>query len=171
MAAKEKMPPAQPSATPIKNLAKAIADGSGWIRSITELNEAIQPFVNEEIALDKVKQVHDDMVKRKEVLEQEIMLRENHLATVNERITLADDARKAQIDADFQAYKGSLDSKGRELQAELAKLQSQIDEAKAGIDDKRRTSQELAEEIANQRRTLDQVKADLEAVIKGVRVS
>jgi predicted nucleic acid-binding Zn-ribbon protein len=170
MAAK-KQDPIQPAATPIKNLAKAIADGSGWIRSISELNEAIQPFVNDEIALDKIKATYEDMAKRKEVLEQEIMLRENHLATVNERITLADDARKAQVDADFHAYKGSLESKGRDLQTELDKLRAQIDDAKLLIDEKRRTSQELAEEIASQQRQLSQVKADLEAVIKGVRVS
>ena len=117
------------SGLPINDLAKAIADATGRVQHIAELNAALKPLVSGEVNLDTLSQQLDDAQARLDGLAHDIKLREDVLASVNERITLADDIRKQQIDADLAAYKASIDSKQRQLDAKLEAAQASLRQA------------------------------------------
>ena len=90
---------------------------------------------------------------------------EDQLASVNSRITLADDARRLQIDADLAAYAASIDSRKRQLDASLSVVSDKLATATDTLAAKDLLSASLDAQIADQRRTLDQLKSDAAAVI------
>ena len=153
------------SGLPINDLAKAIADATGWVQHIAKLNAALKPLVSGEVNLDTLSQQLDDAQARLDGLAHDIKLREDVLASVNERITLADDARKQQIDADLAAYKASIDSKQRQLDAKLEAAEARLDDLNTQIHSKEQVLGQLTNEIADTNRQLSQVKADAASVI------
>ncbi len=153
------------SGLPINDLAKAIADATGWVQHIAELNTALKPLISGEVNLDTLSQQLDDAQARLDGLAHDIKLREDVLASVNVRITLADDVRKQQIDADLAAYAASIASKHRQLDAKLEAAQARLDDLNAQIHTKEQTLGQLTNDIDDTNRQLSQVKAEAASVI------
>ena len=99
----------------LTNLIQSIASATGWVQHVVELNTALQPFLAGGLNLDTIEADIDSAKQRLTGIGIQIRAAEDQLASVNERITLADDARKHQIDADFSAYSASIDSRKRQL--------------------------------------------------------
>ena len=153
------------SGLPINDLAKAIADATGWVQHIAELNAALKPLVSGEVNLDTLSQQLDDAQARLDGLAHDIKLREDVLASVNDRITLADDARKLQIDADLNAYRASIASKQRQLDEALSASQTHLDTLDQTILLRQQTLGDLDNDIADTTRRLSQLKSDAATVI------
>ncbi len=153
------------SGLPINDLAKAIADATGWVQHIAELNEALKPLLAGEINIETLNQQLDDAQVRLDGLAHDIKLREDVLASVNDRITLADDARKLQIDADLNAYRASIASKQRQLDEALSASQTHLDTLDQTILLRQQTLGDLDNDIADTTRRLSQLKSDAATVI------
>ena len=149
----------------IKDLAKAVADASGWVKSLGDLNDALQPFLTEELSLDRSQSEVEALIEKKAALEHEIVLRERHLAEVRADSDIAKDERAKRLDADLDDYRRSIESKQRALDALLDDARIQLADLSEAITSKTHASALLDEQIADQRRTLSQLQSDAAAVV------
>ena len=149
----------------LTNLIQSLASATGWVQHVVELNTALQPFLADGLNLDTIESDIDSAKQRLTGIGIQIRAAEDQLASVNERITLADDARKHQIDADLMAYSASIDSRKRQLDTDLSSLNDKLTVATEALAAKSAASLDLDAKIAEQRRVLDQLKSDAASVI------
>lgn len=153
------------SGLPVNDLIQKIAGATGWVQHIVELNDALKPFIAGEVSLDTLSQQIDDAQTRLDGLAHDIKLREDVLASVNSRITLDEDARKLQVDKDLAAYKESVASKQRQLDAKLDAAAAQLASINDQIHAKEQALGNLTNEIADTTKQLSQLKSDAASVI------
>ena len=149
----------------LTDLVHALAAATGWVQHVVDLNTALQPFLASGLNLDVIEQSIADANDRLTGIGIQIRAAEDQLASVNSRITLADDARRLQIDADLAAYAASIDSRKRQLDASLSVVSDKLATATDTLAAKDLLSASLDAQIADQRRTLDQLKSDAASVI------
>ena len=149
----------------LTNLIQSLASATGWVQHVVDLNTALQPFLADGLNLDTIQSDIDAAKQRLTGIGIQIRAAEDQLASVNERITLADDARRLQIDADLNAYAASVDSRKRALDTELAALRDKLSVIVESITTKSEVAVALDAQIADQRRTLDQLKSDAAGVV------
>lgn len=149
----------------LTNLIQSLASATGWVQHVVDLNTALQPFLADGLNLDTIEADIDSAKQRLTGIGIQIRAAEDQLASVNQRITLADDARKQHIDADLLAYSASIDSRKRQLDRELAALGDQLTTAAEALAAKSAASLDLDAKIADQRKVLDQLQADAAAVV------
>jgi chromosome segregation ATPase len=156
---------AESTSKSLSDLVRALASATGWVQHVVELNTALQPFLANGLDLDSIEADIESARQRHAGIAVQIRAAEDQLASVNERITLADDARRLQIDADLNAYAASVDSRKRALDTELAALRDKLSVIVESITTKSEVAVALDAQIADQRRTLDQLKSDAAGVV------
>lgn len=156
---------AESTSKSLSDLVRALASATGWVQHVVELNTALQPFLANGLDLDSIEADIESARQRHAGIAVQIRAAEDQLASVNERITLADDARRLQIDADLNAYAASVDSRKRALDTELAALRDKLSAIVESITTKSEVAVALDAQIADQRRTLDQLKSDAAGVV------
>lgn len=149
----------------LTDLVRALASATGWVQHVVDLNTALQPFLARGLNLDAIEQSIADANDRLTGIGIQIRAAEDQLESTNSRITLADDARRLQIDADLAAYAASIDSRKRQLDASLSVVSDKLTSATEALMVKDAMSASLDEQIADQRRILDQLKSDAAAVV------
>lgn len=156
---------AESTSKSLSDLVRALASATGWVQHVVELNTALQPFLANGLDLDSIEADIESARQRHAGIAVQIRAAEDQLASVNERITLADDARRLQIDADLNAYAASVDSRKRALDTELAALRDKLSAIVESITTKSEVAVAIDAQIADQRRTLDQLKSDAAGVV------
>ena len=158
--------PTDPKPTEINELIHAIDASTGWVHQLSKLNDALQPFRNAAVNLETFQQDLAALEQRKAAIAHEIAGREQYLASVNERITLEDDARKHQVDADLADYMRSVESKQREADAALADVLKRTADLSDAFTDKQHLINDLNDQIEDQRRTLSDIQSKVAASVR-----
>jgi len=146
--------------TPLNDLAQRVFDATAWTKDLAELNSAIQPYLSGELTLDAQNAQIDNARNLLHKLDEEIAAKQQALASVDTRLTLAEDARRQQVDADLVAYRESIDSTKRQLSAEITQLKSQLDATVTESAAQKAALDALNSAIDEQRRTLSALKSD-----------
>lgn len=147
-------------ATPLNDLARRVFDATAWTKDLAELNSAVQPYLSGELTLDAQNAQIESARALLHKLDEEVAAKEQALSSVDTRLTLAEDARRHQIDTDLIAYRESIDSTKRQLSAEITQLKSQLDTLAAEVVAQKSALESLNSAIDEQRRTLSALKFD-----------
>lgn len=159
---------------PITTLAKAIARSVQWINPLIELEEALIPFVSEESNIDGLVSRREDLERKVATLDQAILTKEEHITNLDQRITLAEDARKLRIDADLEDYKKSIDTQRRQLESVIESLTDRVKDLDATLKAKGVELVTLTDDIAAREQAITQLKSNaanllghVQAVVEG----
>jgi len=156
------------SSTPLNDLAKRLFDATAWTQDLRELNSAIQPYLSGELTLDALNQEIASAQHTLAKLKADLDAKEQAILTVDTRLTLAEDARKQRVDIDFAAYRESIASQQRALDAELNTRRSALTTLDESIVDKKSALADLSTELEEQHRTLSALKQKTAALVSDI---
>lgn len=146
-------------------LVHALAASTAWAHAHQQLNDALQPFLGEGLTIEHINDQIDAANTRLAGIGVEIRAAEEHLASVKDRITLETDARKQQVDNDYTAYVGTLDSAKRQREHDLNTLQLKLDGLNDALLNKSKALAELDVQIAEKKRALSDVQSKIANVL------
>ena len=150
----------------INDLIHALDASTGWVHQLATLNDALAPFRNASASIDALQKDLASLEQQKAALAHEIAGREQYLASVNERITIEDDARKQHIDADLADYMRSVDSRKRSADEALADVLKRTTDLAAAFTSKQQLINDLTDQIEDQRRILSDIQSKVAASVR-----